>query len=141
MSFGLWFLWLGIVWCWWSISCFRLLASLRTWALHKVHNLMKSGSPFYKRKLKTLIEAITNNQPSLHQLLLHHIIPILPIIKKPSNFHNQIIRIIINYHIVNNIIIHINTIIRIPALPDRMIWFKRFRQRKSLHNGRLYLIQ
>ena len=24
----LWFLWFGIVWCWRSISCFRLLASL-----------------------------------------------------------------------------------------------------------------
>ena len=28
LSFGLWFLWFGIVWCWRSISCFRLLASL-----------------------------------------------------------------------------------------------------------------
>ena len=28
MAFGLWFLWFGIVWCWRSISCFRLFASL-----------------------------------------------------------------------------------------------------------------
>ena len=28
MVFGLWLLWFGIVWCWRSISCFRLLASL-----------------------------------------------------------------------------------------------------------------
>ena len=28
LSFGLCFLWFGIVWCWRSISCFRLLASL-----------------------------------------------------------------------------------------------------------------
>ena len=48
----LWFLWFGIVWCWRSISCFRLLASLPYMSnLRKVHNLMKSGSPFHKRKL------------------------------------------------------------------------------------------
>ena len=28
LSFGLWLLWFGIVWCWQSISCFRLFASL-----------------------------------------------------------------------------------------------------------------
>ena len=28
LSFGLWLLWFGIVWCWRPISCFRYLASL-----------------------------------------------------------------------------------------------------------------
>ncbi len=56
-----------------------------------------------------------------HPLFSNQLIPILSIIEKPSNFHNQIIRIIIYYNIINYIILYINTIIGILTLPDRMI--------------------
>ena len=62
-----------------------------------------------------------NWQPSFSKQL----IPILLIIHKSSNFHDQIIRIIIYYDIINNIIIHINTIIGILTPPNRMIMVQK----------------
>ncbi len=45
LSFGLWFLWFGIVWCWRSISCFRLLASLPYMSI-KTREYCSRGLPF-----------------------------------------------------------------------------------------------
>lgn len=52
----------------------------------------------------------------LTMVLLYNLMLILTVIKKPSYFHSQVIRIIINYHIINYIIIYINAIISILAL-------------------------
>ena len=66
LSFGLWFLWFGIVWCWRSISCFRLLASLPYMSirarivvavtLHEIDNApnAKSGSKCYNKGLQNV---------------------------------------------------------------------------------------
>ena len=99
-----------------------------------IHSLYHINADYILQVLQKL------QKSSLHKLLLHHIIPILSIVKKSSNFYNQIIRIIIYYHIVNNIIIYINAVISISAFADRMIWFKSFCYWKSLHNSSFPLI-
>ncbi len=51
----------------------------------------------------------------------NQLISILSIIEESSDLHNQIVRIINYYQIINNIIIHINAIIGILTLSNRMI--------------------